>query len=103
MKGGLDRRISSQTIINTQTHEYETFFHLNGIDYDDPNYLGAEIELTMGPEKEKHTLNKTAFVYVPANTVHGPFIVKKASKPFLFFECVGGPEHPGAVYDNVET
>jgi hypothetical protein len=27
-------------------------------------------------------------------------IVKNAKKPFLFVECVGGPEHPGAIYDN---
>jgi hypothetical protein len=37
---------------------------------------------------------------MPANTEHGPFIVKNAKKPFLFVECVGGPEHPGAIYDN---
>jgi len=88
------------SIINTQTHEYGTFLLLYGIDHNDPSYLGAEVELSIGPEKEKHTINKSALVYVPANKVHGPFIVKKAQKPFLFVEVVSGPEMPGAVYDN---
>lgn len=88
-------------IINSQTHEYGTFFFFHGIDIDDPRYLGAEIELYIGPENEKHTINTTALVWVPAHTVHGPFAVKKAQKPFLFVECVAGPEHPGTVYDNV--
>jgi hypothetical protein len=87
-------------VIGTQTHEYETFFCFYGMDEKDQTDLGADVELYMGPEKEKHTINKSALVYMPANTEHGPFIVKNAKKPFLFVECVGGPEHPGAVYDN---
>jgi hypothetical protein len=88
------------SIINSQTHEYESIMIFHGIDHDDPRYLGAEIELSIGPEKEKHTIKESAIIYIPANTVHGPFTVKKSQKPFLFFECVGGPEHPGAVYNN---
>jgi hypothetical protein len=87
-------------VIGTQTHEYETFFCLYGMDEKDQNDLGAEVELYMGPEKEKHTINQSSLVYMPANTAHGPFIVKNAKKPFLFVECVGGPEHPGAIYNN---
>ena len=61
-------------VINSQTHEYGTFFFLHGIDHDDARYLGAEVELYIGPEKEKHTINTTALIWIPANTVHGPFI-----------------------------
>jgi mannose-6-phosphate isomerase-like protein (cupin superfamily) len=87
-------------VIGAQTHEYETFFCLYGMDEKDQTDLGGEVELYMGPEKEKHTINTSSLVYVPANTEHGPFVVKNAKKPFLFVECVGGPEHPGAIYDN---
>ncbi|MBN1627496.1 MAG: hypothetical protein JW944_13315 [Deltaproteobacteria bacterium] len=86
------------TIIDSQTHEYGTLFLFHSTDLKDCTDLGAEIELCMGPEKEKHTLNKSALVYVPANTVHGPIRVTNASKPFNFLEIVAGPELPGAVY-----
>lgn len=54
----------------------------------------------MGPEKEKHPIKQSALVYMPAEKLHGPFILKKAKKPILFVECTAGPEHPGAIYDN---
>ncbi len=87
-------------VINTQAHEYGTLLFFNGLDAADPGYLGAEIELCIGPEKEKHTINRSALIWIPANLEHGPFTVKKATKPFNFVECVAGPEHAGAVYKN---
>jgi len=86
------------SIIDSQTHEYGALFIFLGTDLKDCTDLGAEVELVIGPEKEKHTINKTAYLYVPADTVHGPFKVTKASKPFNFLEIVAGPELPGAVY-----
>lgn len=85
------------TVIDTQTHKYESFLILYGIDLDDFTDLGADVEIYMGPEKEKHTFSTSAIVYVPARTVHGPLIVKKARKPFNFLEIVGGPELPGVI------
>ena len=86
------------SIIDNQTHEYGALFIFLGTDLNDCTDLGAEVELSIGPEKEKHTINKTAYLYVPAKTAHGPFKVTKASKPFNFLEIVAGPELPGAVY-----
>lgn len=86
-------------IIGEQTHEYESFYCFYGLETYDPD-LGAEIDLYIGPEKEKHTINLSAQVYIPAKTAHGPFIVKKAKKPFNLIEVVGGAEQPGAVYNN---
>jgi hypothetical protein len=86
-------------VIGEQTHEYDTFFCLYGLETYDPD-LGAKVDLYLGPEKEKYTINHSVFIYMPANTMHGPFIVKKARKPFFFMEIVGGPEQPGAVYNN---
>ena len=77
--------------------EVEFLIHL-GNNLEDPLDLGAEIELSIGPEKERHTIDKSAMLYVPADTVHGPFKVTKASKQFNFLEIVAGPEMPGAVY-----
>lgn len=85
------------TIVDAQTHEYGTFFIFLGIDDDDASVLGAEVELQIGPEKEKHTFNKSALVWLPPDLAHGPFKVKKADKPFNFLEVVLGPEMPPAV------
>jgi hypothetical protein len=86
------------SIVDSQTHEYGSLFLFLGTDLKDCTNLGAEIELSIGPEKEKHTINKSAMIYVPADIVHGPFKVTKANKPFNFLEIVAGPEMPGAVY-----
>lgn len=81
-------------IIDTQTHEYGTFLIFLGMDNDDASVLGAEVELYMGEEKEKHTFNKSALIFIPPNLKHGPVRVTKASSPFNFLEVVLGPELP---------
>ena len=86
-------------IINRQTHEYGSLFIFLGTDLDDCTNLDAKVELFMGPEKERHVINKSAIVYVPKDTAHGPFRVKEASGQFNFLEIVAGPELPGAVYN----
>jgi len=85
-------------VIDAQAHEYPAMFLFLGTDLKDCSDLGAEVELLLGPEKERHVITKSAMVYLPADTVHGPFKVTKATKPFTFLEVVAGPELPGAVY-----
>jgi hypothetical protein len=85
-------------VIDVQAHEYPTMLLFLGTDLKDCSDLGAEVELFLGPEKERHVISQSALVYVPADTVHGPFKVLKANKPFNFLEVVAGPELPGAVY-----
>jgi len=82
------------TILDVQTHEYGTFLIFLGMDDDDASVLGAEVELCMGEEKERHIFNKSALVWVPPNLKHGPLKVTKATKPFNFLEVVLGPELP---------
>jgi len=105
MAGGVLARIirylpgeAPYSIIDSQTHEYGSLFIFLGTDLKDCTDLGAEIELSIGQEKERHTINRSAMLYVPADTVHGPFKVTKASRQFNFLEIVAGPEMPGAVY-----
>ncbi|MBN1627498.1 MAG: hypothetical protein JW944_13325 [Deltaproteobacteria bacterium] len=82
------------SIFDTQTHEYATFIIFLGMDEDDASVLGADVELCMGEEKERHAFNKSALVWVPPNLKHGPLKVTKATKPFNFLEVVLGPELP---------
>jgi hypothetical protein len=84
-------------IIDRQTHEYGSIFFFLGTDHEDCSKLGAKVELLIGPEKERHVIDKSAMVYVPKETAHGPFKVLDADGQFNFIEIVAGPELPGAV------
>ena len=63
-----------------------------GSDPAHPEDLGAEFEMFMGEEMEKHIINKSTMFYIPANTVHCPFTIKKVTRPFLFMQAHYGPK-----------
>jgi len=48
--------------------------------------LGAEIEVCLGEEGEKHLINTATVVSIPAGMVHCPINVKKVEKPIIFLE-----------------
>ena len=54
----------------------------------DPNkvdYLGAEIEIDLGEEHERHLINKPAVVICPAGLPHTPQVTRWVDKPFAYF------------------
>ena len=55
-----------------------------GLDPDNPNYLGAEIEIAMGEELEKHVFDTPTVVVVPKGLVHCPLITRRVDKPYGF-------------------
>jgi hypothetical protein len=55
-----------------------------GLDPDNPDYLGAEIEIAMGEEQEKHIFNTPTVVVAPGGFVHCPLITRKVEKPYGF-------------------
>jgi hypothetical protein len=63
-----------------------------GTDPRNPMDLGAEFEMYMGTEMEKHIVNQSSLIYVPAETVHCPFTIKKVTRPFLFIQAHYGPK-----------
>jgi hypothetical protein len=63
-----------------------------GTDPDHPNELYAEYEVLMGPEMERHVVNKPSLVYIPANFIHCPFRVTKVTRPFIFIEAQYAPK-----------
>ncbi|MEM2675883.1 MAG: hypothetical protein QXT10_05260 [Candidatus Bathyarchaeia archaeon] len=64
-----------------------------GTDPNNPMDLGAECEFFMGPEQERHVINKTCAVYIPANLVHGPFRTLKTVRPWIMIRIFQGPVH----------
>jgi hypothetical protein len=74
------------------THPYAELLGYFGTNPDDPFDLGAEIELTMGEEREVHTFNQSTLVYIPANFLHCPLRYKKINRPFIFIMTFPAPQ-----------
>jgi|APIni6443716594_1056825.scaffolds.fasta_scaffold67963_3 hypothetical protein len=51
-------------------------------------YLGGEMEIGLGDEWEKQTINTAAIICIPAGLTHCPVFVKKVEVPFYFGHCL---------------
>jgi hypothetical protein len=66
-------------------HEHkspEAVIHI-GTNPDDPMDLGGEVWFYLGAEAEKHVINKACLVYLPADFIHSPWVIKKVTRPFV--------------------
>jgi hypothetical protein len=66
-------------------HVSDQFLAFVGLDDKRPNYLGAEIEISLGEEQEKHVIDVPSIVICSAGFTHGPIITKKVDRPFGFY------------------
>ena len=64
-------------------HDFDEYLSFIGLDPDNPDYLGGEIDLCLGEEREKHTINKSTTVFIPKGMKHLPITFKKIDKPFV--------------------
>jgi hypothetical protein len=76
----------------THTHEFDQFFGFLGTP-EDLKVFGGEVELYLGEEGTKKTIDVTSVVYIPRGLVHGPIIWKRVDKPMMFFNCVITPQY----------
>lgn len=75
------------------THPEEEILCFVGLDPDNIDYLGAELELAMGLDYERHIFNKPTVAICPAGFAHLPVITRWVDKPYGFFViCLSG-EH----------
>lgn len=64
-------------------HPYDQLHVFVGLDPNDPiNYLGAEIQMDMGPEHERYIIDKPSVVIAPKGLVHTPIVTLWVDKPF---------------------
>ena len=56
-----------------------------GTDPSDINYLGAEISIDMGEERERYVFDKPTAVVCPKGVAHAPIITRYVDRPFAFF------------------
>ncbi len=74
-------------------HKYpEIFMHL-GTDPDNPMDLGADVEMFVGPEKERHLITKSTIMCFPAGLPHSPWRILKVRRPFLIVTVNQSTEH----------
>ncbi len=75
------------------SHDFDEFLCFLGIDPSNALNFGAEIELSLGKEKEKHTIDAASIICIPKGLVHGPLNFKKIGKPIIFCNIYNSPEY----------
>ena len=65
-------------------HPYGEVFLFTGLDYDNPNRMDAELELSIGEKAESHIIASPSIVVLPAGMPHLPIVAKKVGKPYGF-------------------
>jgi hypothetical protein len=65
-------------------HPYTEFLVFIGADCDDLSDLGAEVEMYMGKEMEKHVITTPSIAIQPKGHPHCPLIVNKQDKSWIF-------------------
>jgi hypothetical protein len=68
------------------SHDFPEMLGFIGGDPLDITDFGAEIEITLGEEREVHFINTPAVIAMPAGLLHCPIVFKKVEKPLIFLE-----------------
>ena len=84
-------------------HKEAEILMLIGTNPDDPTDLGAEVELQMGEEREKHIITKSTIVFIPPYLVHCPYIIRRTDRPWIFVEVNQGPVHTEKLFPQILT
>ena len=79
--------------VEPHSHDFDEFFCFATCDPANPIDFGAEVEVTMGKEAEKHIIDHSSIVCVPKGVVHGPINFKKVTRPVLFCDIYMATEH----------
>ena len=69
-------------------HDFEQFLFFLGANLADATDFGAEIELSLGEEGEKHIITAATFVHLPIGLVHGPLNFKKVYRPVVLLDTL---------------
>jgi hypothetical protein len=67
-------------------HDFDQFICILGSNPYNIGYLGAEVELYIGKEAEKHIITAPKIVHLPPGLVHCPIYYKKVSQPVIHLD-----------------
>lgn len=93
--------ITEPLTMNPKPHAHDfdqflCFFSSNPMNLFD---FGAEIEVYLGEEGEKHIVDTTSIVYIPKGLIHCPITFKRVDKPVMFMHICFAPEYTRSVGD----
>lgn len=77
-------------------HPFDEYLLFFGFNADDMNDFGAELELSMGEEWEKHKITSPSIVIAPKDIPHSPLITEKADKPFAHLHLAMAARYSGS-------
>lgn len=78
----------AQMIKDTHKHDFHQLLCFMGGNLLDIRDFGAEVELYLGEEGEKHIINATTIVNIPPGLPHCPLNFKRVDKPIVFLEIM---------------
>ncbi len=70
--------------VSAHSHPSEELLIFLGTGPDNADYLGAEIEIDLGEERERHLFDKPSAIVCPAGLPHAPIVTRWVDKPFAF-------------------
>lgn len=98
--GGIQHRMNWQYISapvlmeeKPHSHDFDEFLCFLSCDPTNAYNFGAEIEISLGKEKEKHTIDAATIMCIPKGTVHSSIDFKKIGRPILFCNIYLAPEY----------
>lgn len=77
----------------SHAHDCEQFLVFIGGNPGNAEEFGAEVELCLGEEEEKHIINTPTAVHIPSWLKHCPLNFKKVDKSIIFMDINLSPEY----------
>ena len=75
------------------THDYDEYLFFWGTNAANIDEFGAEVDLCLGEEEEKHLITTPTVVYVPKRLKHCPLNFRVVNKPIMFMDISIFPEY----------
>jgi hypothetical protein len=80
-------------LFEEHVHEYDELIGFFSGDHENPNDLGATIEVTINGEE--HIIDRSSIIFIPAGMKHMPLRLTKVDRPIFHFSVVMSPEYSG--------
>jgi len=74
-------------------HPHDEVLVFAGTEPADIDFLGAEIQIDMGPEHERYVIDEPTAVVLPAGLPHNPIVTRWVDRPFGVLMMSLGAEH----------
>jgi len=78
-------------VAEAHTHDFDQIIFFLGGDPSNVTEFGAEVEMSLGEPLEKHIINYTSCVYIPAGLMHCPLNIVTVNKPIMFIDITLSP------------